>query len=244
MGFRSSTKPGASVSLDWRTPLSIEKNHAYTTTVHSLETSYGMFSIALDEAIGMRRISRVQMAYQVLSVAPALCEKLTTSLLALFRAMTVHARHFGTAPNLASLDPGNFQQSRSQRVARFNGVLSHVLLTRRSQFLHKISTLMELTEELGTSFQDAVEELSDITAPRMDRYWEMLDASHYDLNTCLRESVVLLKCFLLALPEEQLAEFQATLQRQSQVSWSTCRSRASATARNVGHRRLTPLKGQ
>ena len=203
-----------------------------------------MFSVTLDEAIGLRRSGRVQMAYQVLSVTPALCEKLTNSLLALLRAMTVHGRHFGTAPNLTSLDPGNFQQSRSQRVARFNGVFSHMLLTRRSQFLHKISTLMELSEELGSSFHDAVEELGDVTSLHMNRYWETLDAAHYDLNTCLRESVVLLKCFLLALPEKQLAEFRATLQQHSQAVRSTSRSRHSATVRNLAHRRLTPLKGQ
>jgi hypothetical protein len=242
VGFRSSGKPAASVSLDWRAPLSSEKNHAYMGVLHHLETSYCMFSVALDEAIGMRRDGRVQIAYQVLAVAPALCDKLTLPLIALLRAMTVHARHFGTAPNLASLDPQNFQQSRSQRVARFNGVFSHVLLTRRSQFLHKISTLMELTEELGTSFQRAIEDLGEVSPSRAERYWEMFDASHYDLNTCLRESVVLLKCFLHALPEKQLAEFQATLQRETQATRST--SPVPALTRNLAHRRLTPVKGQ
>ncbi len=242
MSFKSSGKPAASVSLDWRAPLSPEKNHAYATTLHRLETSYGMFSVALDEAIGMRRCGRVQLAHEVLTVAPALCAKLTSPLLALLRAMTVHARHFGTAPSLASLDPENFQQSRSQRVVRFNGVFSHVLLTRRSQFLYKISTLIELTEELSASFDRAIEELSDISPSRAGRYWEMLDVSHYDLNTCLRESVVLLKCFLLALPEKQLGEFLATLQQQVQDTRST--SRTASITRNLAHRRLTPVKGQ
>ena len=135
-----------------------------------------MFSVTLDEAIGMRRAGRLHMAYQLLAVTPALCSTLTCPLMSLLRAMTLHARHFGTTPSLASLDPHNFQRSKSQRVARS-------LLTRRSQFLHKISTQLELTEELGESFLTSVKEL---------------DASHYDRNTCLRESVVLRKCFLLA----------------------------------------------
>ena len=192
MGFRSSAKPGPSVSLDWRTPLSLEKNHAYANTLHRLETSYGMFSVTLDEAIGMRRCGRVQMAYQLLAVASALCDKPTFPLISLLRAMTMHARHFGTAPSLASLDPDNFQHSRSQRAARFHSVFTHALLTRRSQFLYKISTLLELAEELATSFHDAVGELGEGSFTRPERLWEVLDASHYDLNTCLRESVVLL----------------------------------------------------
>jgi hypothetical protein len=101
---------------------------------------------------------------------------------------------------------------------------------------------MELTEELSASFDRAIEELIDVSPARAERYWEMLDASHYDLNTCLRESVVLLKCFLLALPEKQLGEFLATLQQQVQDTPST--SRTPSIARNLAHRRLTPVKGQ
>lgn len=242
MAFRSPGKPAASVSSDWRTPLSPEKNQAYTSVLHEMETSYSMFSVALDEAIGLRRSGYVQKAYQVLGVAPSLCQKLTTSLIALFRAMTLHARHFGTAPNLASLDPGNFHQSRSQRIARFNGVFSHVLLTRRSQFLHKISSLLELTEELGSSFHDDVEVVVEIAPSQIDRHWEMLDAAHYDLNTCLRESAVLLKCFLLALPAKQLAEFQGTLHQQ--ILAARPHSGTSLPVRNLAHRRLTLVKGQ
>jgi hypothetical protein len=242
VGSKSPIKPGPSVSLDCRAPLSVEKNHAYTTALHRLETSYGMFSVTLDEALGMRRCGRAQMAYQLLAVAPALCDKLTSPLVSLLRAMTVHARHFGTAPSLASLAPANFQQSKSQRIARFNGVFSHALLTRRSQFLYKISSLLELTEELGLSFRDTAQQLSDGSANRPERYWETLDSSHYDLNTCLREAVVLLKCFLQALPDKQLAEFQATLQQETQVTRPT--TRVLALARNLAHRRLTPVKGQ
>ena len=34
-----------------------------------------MFSVTLDEAIGMRRAGRLQMAYQLLAVTPALCSE-------------------------------------------------------------------------------------------------------------------------------------------------------------------------
>ncbi len=147
------------MSQDWRTPLSRDKSHVYLDTVHKLETSYCMFSVNLDEALGMRRGGRLGMAYQLLGVAPALCHNLVSSLFGLLHAMQVHARHFGTTPNLAPLNPQNFQSSKNQRVARFNGLFGRVLLTSRSQFLYKISALAEMAEELGQEYESAVETL-------------------------------------------------------------------------------------
>ena len=199
-----------------------------------------MFSVSLDEALGLRRSGRVDKAQQVLSVSSALCQRLTAPLNSLLHAMLHHARHSGTAPNLASLDPQNFQNSHSQRVARFNNVFSKVLLSRRSQFLHKISTLTELVEELGASFLSSSEEILAGDCLDSGRDWDVLDASHYDLNTCLRETVVLFKSFLHALPESQLQEFLAIVQERA--AYAECLF--PAKARYLVHRRMDAIKGQ
>ena len=199
-----------------------------------------MFSVYLDEALGLRRNGYPGKALQALSVSGALCYKLTEPVTILLRSMLLHARHSGTAPNLASLDPQNFQNARSQRVARFNSVFSRVLLTRRSQFLHKISTLTELVEDLRNTFLNASEEILEGDSYNTDSDWEALDASHYDLNTCLRESVVLFKSFLLALPELQLEAFLNTLQQQT----NSMEGPAPAKARYLVHRRMAAIKGQ
>jgi hypothetical protein len=235
----SPTRSG-SVSQDWRSPLSAQKSRTYLDTLRGLETSYAMFSVNLDEAIGLRRNGRLSKAHQALSVTPALCNRLADPLLTLLRAMLVHAKHFRVVPNLSPLDPENFQQAKSRRAASFNGICSRIFLSHRSQFHHKISTLLELVENLNESFRDATQELNDPSSVQPEREWDLLDASHYDLNTCLRESIVLLKCFLLALPDEQLLEFNATL-RGAPLSSS---SRLLAPKRHLAHRRMTLLKGQ
>jgi len=199
-----------------------------------------MFSVNLDEALGLRRCGRIAKAQQVLSVSSALCQRLSTPLVSLLRAMLLHARHASTAPNLAPLDPQNFQNTRSQRVARLNGVFSKVLLTRRSQFLHKISTVSELVEELTSRFLASSEEILEGDLMHPDAEWEVLDASHYDLNTCLRESVVLFKSFLHALPENQLQEFLSTVQEQTACT----EGYIPAKARYLVHRRMAAIKGQ
>jgi hypothetical protein len=230
----------SSVSQDWRKPLDGEKSEAYLSCIRRLEISYAIFSVNLDEAFGMRRSGRNSKASQVLSVSPALCGRLAHPLHSLLEVMLNHAKHFGIAPNLAPLDPQNFQNSRSQRVALFNELFSRILLTRKSQFSHKISALADLVDQLDLSFQSTAEELSCGDSVQPDRDWEILDSIHYDLNTCLREAVVLLKSFLHALPEGQLAHFQAALDESA----TTTLSPVIARARHLAHRRIAFLKGQ
>ena len=229
-----------SVSKDWRSPLSTPKSETYLDTLRDLETAYGMFSVNLDEALGLCRNGRFGKARQALSVTPALCQRLAVPLLLLLRTMLGHAKHFRIIPNLSPLDPDNFQQAKSRRAASFNGICSRIFLSQRSQFLHKISTLVELVEHLNDCFCDAAEELNDPSLLQPELEWDLLDASHYDLNTCLRESIVLLKCFLLALPEEQLLVFSSALSGAPIPSSSPL----LAPKGHLAHRRMTLLKGQ
>lgn len=238
MYSRPSSRARESVAGDWRSPLPTEKSRVYMDAVERAEIGYGMFSVSLDEALGYRRSGKLQKAYQALGVAPALCLRFTTPLLHLLLSMTQHARHFGTTPTLAPLNPRNFQNARSQRVARMNGLFGRVLLSQRAQFNHKLVALAELVEDLGKSFCELVGDLGEEDCLDPDQHWEALDANHYDLNTCLREAVVLLKCFLHAIPEAQLEEFTISLQEKPE------KVRQPRALPHLAHRRLTPLKGQ
>jgi len=199
-----------------------------------------MFSINLDEALGLRRVGRLDKAHIALSLTPALCKRLAGSVEVLLRTLLAHAKDFRITPSISPLDPDNFQQGISRRAAHFNRLCSHILLSQRSQFVHKISTLLELMEELSATFSNAAAELNEFFSPQPDQTWELLDAAHYDINTCLRESIVLLKSFLHALPEEQLPEFNAALQKQAFVP----ASRITVPKRQLAHRRMSLLKGQ
>lgn len=227
-----------SVSLDWRKPLSEEKSVTFLDVMEQLETSYSIFSVNLDEALGMRRAGRPSKAYQLLHVSPDLCHRLARPLLNLLRAMLEHAKQFGTAPNLASLDPENFHSPRGQRAALVNGLISRVL-PRRSQFLRKINALTELVADLDTNFGACAELLGNEGSIRPDREWARLDAVHYDLNTCLREAAVLLKSFLHVLPPSQLPAFVDGLRRCYFSSPSL-----PDRLRYLAHRRMALLKGQ
>jgi hypothetical protein len=213
----------------------------FSAYVQELETVYAMFSIALDEAIELRLTGDVAKSCQAVWVTPDLCSRLAAPLTALLRSLDEHAKHYGTIPNAAPLDPCNFQGSREQRAAKISDLLSRVLLTHRSQFLYKIGTLIEMVEDIGQDFRTAAEKLSSGSSIQPDEDWTTVDAAHYDMNTCLREVVVLLKSFFVVLPEDQLVAFQLTVWTQMQAR----RPKPSLHSKQVArHGRLTPIAGE
>ena len=97
-----------------------------------------------------------------------------------------------------------------------------------------------MVEDLGGNFVSVAADLCEEESIRPDWDWEVLDAVHYDLNTCLRETAVLYKSFLHALPESQLENFEKTLHEHCASANQT----VSAGARHLARRRMAFLKGQ
>ena len=147
-----------------------------------------------------------------------------------------HAKLFPVVPNAAPLDPANFHGVRSQRTAKFTGLLNRVLLSQRSQFIHKASTLKELVLDLRDQFCKAVDDLLSGIFYRTEALWATLDQCHFDLNTCFREALVLFKSFLLVLPDEHLSSFESGLQLSISVS--------AEPALAIRHRRFAAVPGK
>jgi hypothetical protein len=158
----------------------------------------------------------------------------------LLRALSEHAKHYGTIPNAAPLDSANFQGHRGQRSARMSSMLNRVLLSQRLQFLHKVSTLVEMVEDLGKDYRHAADDLADGLSLNPKRMWDEVDADHFDLNTCLRESIVIFKSFLIALPEGQLGAFENTVLQLSKAQEAS----VHAPQHVIRHRRMTAIAGE
>lgn len=200
-----------SVSHDWRRWLTSSKNEAFRACRADLECSYGMLSVSLDEAIEFVRRGCLLKARQAAFVTPGLCERLVVSLTAVLHHMSEHARYYGTIPNAVPLDAANFRGQREQRLARINSLFSRVLLTQRSQFLYKLSTLEDMVRALQHDFCSHVEKLISGEAASPESLCTALDGNHFDLTTCLQETIVLLKSFLVVLPEKHLPAFERSV---------------------------------
>ena len=233
---RPSLSRGRSVQRDWRACLPVEKALLFQEHERHLESLYNMFSISLNEAIELKLAGLRAKAICAISMSSQLCERLTRPLAGTLRALHDHAKHYGTVPNAAPLDPENYQGLRGQRSARMSGLLDRVLFSHRLQFLHKVSTLQEMVEDLERDFRSTADDLTGGLCADPDRGWSEMDAGHYDLNTCLRETIVLFKSFLVVLPAGQLDDFEKTVYVQSQFT--------SEDLVAYHHRRMSAFAGQ
>ena len=216
MRVRAHTLPSrnSSVQEDWSTWLPPAKAETFDSCVRQLEIFYGMFSVSLNEALELRRVGKLAQSCRAVFVIPALCARLARPVEGLLHVLGEHAKHFGIIPNTTPLDASNFRGTREQLTARMDDLLSHVLLTQRSQFLHKIDTLEEMVLSIRKDFCEVASDLGSgaSAAPSLD--WHILDDAHFDLNTCLREAIVLLKSFVVVLPDNQVGAFQKSINAQ------------------------------
>jgi hypothetical protein len=200
-----------SVQQDWRGILPQAQSCLFVDHTDKLENAYVMLSVSLNEAIALRRNGDSSKASEEIEVVGELCSRLALRINAVLHAMSQYARHFGIVPNLSLLDADNFHGERAQRAARHSNLVSQVLLSERSQFLNKLNTLDELVDEISDDFIEIAKQVAAGLSSISLRMWEILEQSHFDLNTCLRETDVLLKSFLFVLPEERLAGFDFTI---------------------------------
>ena len=227
------------VKDDWRAWLPDEKDQVFRSYVRQLEISYNMLSVSLDEALELRQGGHVDQASSAVCVASDLCDRFAHPLVALLWSLGDHAKHYGTIPNAAPLDPANFQGARGQRAARVNGLLCRVLFSERTQFLSKLGTLGEMVDDLNRDFCAAAKGITCSDVEGSSPRWQAADAAHYDLNTCLREAIVLLKSFLMALPHDEVQAFQTTVQMQMGVSKP---KKLTLSQRLMRHRRMAPVQ--
>jgi hypothetical protein len=202
------------VPEDWLAALPREKSHIFDAVVREWECSYAMMSVALDDALSLRTRGELVCARQQVSVAAHFVSRFAAILIASCDTLADRARHVSDLPIVEPLKTQFFRGDTAQSAASWNGLLHHVLFGGRSRFFHKLRILSGTVEQLEEEFDQSATDISDGISVQPSTAWKALDAVHYDLNTCLREAEVVLKAFLRALPQEQLAAFASDMNKQ------------------------------
>jgi hypothetical protein len=189
---------------DWVAALPREKSQVYQVVVRRWECSYAMMSVALDEALSLRASGELVCARQQVSIAAGLLGRLAPSLISLCDTLSGRGQYVAKFPVVEPMNAEFFRGDTGQSAASWNGILHHVLFSARSRFFHKLRILSHTLSLLEGEFEEAASDISKGMCVQPDDSWQRLDNIHYDFNTCLRESEVVLKAFLRMLPEDQL----------------------------------------
>jgi hypothetical protein len=175
----------------------------------------------------MRAGGKLVCARESVSIARTLLSRVSRSLVGFCDALAVWGQCLRVFPLVDPLKTSFFRGTTGQTAAAWNVILHHVAIGDRQRFVQKLKILAGTVAQLDREFAKAVELISDGNAS--PEYWAELDHLHYDFNTCLRESEVVLKSFLRALPAEQLDAFAGEIQRPRHRAWMRMNfSRASA----------------
>jgi hypothetical protein len=217
------------VSDDWIAALPREKAHLFEAVVRRWESAYAMMSVSLDEALSLRARGELVCARQQVSITSELNDRLSLTLIDASNAMTDRGRHVSDLPIVEPLKPDFFRGDTAQSAASWHGILHHVLLGDRSRFFHKLRILSDTVDRLNHEFVDAAAGISDGSSVHPGVCWKRLDSLHYDISTCLRELEVVMKCFLRALPADQVSVFSRRL--ETPVVLRRTRSRPGLTTR-------------
>jgi hypothetical protein len=199
------------VSEDWTTVLPREKTQLFENVVRRWECLYAMMSVALDEALSLRARGELVCARQQVSVAADLLERLAASLDSSCGTISTRGRRVAHLPAVEPLNAKFFRGNTAQSAASWNAILHHVFIRDRSRFFHKLRILSSTLQQLEREFCEAAGDISKGLSVQPFDAWTKLDHLHYDFNTCLRETEVLLKSFLRSLPAEQLPALASEL---------------------------------
>ncbi|MGH9717354.1 MAG: hypothetical protein ACRD4R_11595 [Candidatus Acidiferrales bacterium] len=181
-----------------------DKSELFDTVVSRWECVYAMMSVALDDALSLRSRGELVCARLQVAVAADLLETLAASLSASCCTIQRRGRAVSELPAVRPLNSRFFRGNNAQSAASWNEIIHHILFRGRSRFFHKVRILSRMLKELEREFQEAAEDIAKGLDTQPIASWLTLDDLHYDFNTCLRETEVVLKSFLRALPAEQL----------------------------------------
>ncbi len=199
------------VTDDWIAALPREKAQLFDVVVRRWESFYAMMSVALDDGLSFRARGELVCARQQVIVAADLFTRLAGVLIGSCDAAAARSRQMEIQPLVKPLVVEFFRGDTGRSAATRNQLLHNILINRRLRFAQKTRILSETMLLLTGEFNLAIEEIADAVTIAPVASWSNLELIHHDFTTCLRETEIVLKCFLRALPAEQVEAFQSEL---------------------------------
>jgi hypothetical protein len=218
----------ATVQQDWISWLPEDKDRLFDATLDELEVSYVILSVALNDAFTLCQQGKLGQAREEAAIFGGLFDRVALRLRGVLRTLNEHGRHFGTEPNVVPLCADFFRSERAQQLARANNLGFLLVLRVRARFFRKLVAIEQTVAALRSEAQQIAGGITNGTIMSLPTQWTRLEVLHYDLNTCLRETTIVLKSFLCALPSDELTPFRKRLSSRLPAALSACSRRATS----------------
>jgi hypothetical protein len=217
------TLPKRSILSAWFGRLPEEKAAVYDACAVELESGFNLLSIALNEGLRLKELGHIRSARETAALCRELAQRHARLLESVLRVLDRESRHLALLPDALPFEVEAFRTPAARSSCFWNGLLHRVLFSFRTRWFHKLHSLQEIVGQVSQAFLQSAEELSSgfSLAPSVE--WEALETLHDDWNTCLRETVVVLKCLLDSAASHELAG----LRRELEALRSTAKRRAS-----------------
>jgi hypothetical protein len=211
-GKKSASSSRRTVSEDWIAWLPREKAHLFEAIVRRWESSYAMMSVSLDDAFSLRARGELICARRQVAMSADLMIPLGELLIGACGVLSNRGRSLSNLPAVEPLNTDFFRGETAQTAASWNEFLHKVLFAERSRFFQKLRILSETLENLVLEYDVAAQAVAAGISVQPVRSWDALECLHYDFNTCLRETEVVLKSFLRAMPGEEVPALATELE--------------------------------
>jgi hypothetical protein len=200
------------VEVDWSGALPEPHLAVFNLNSKELESSFGMFAVSLNEAVTLYRDGSLALSFEQATLTSGLCLRLYRDLDNVLRSLSKHSHAHGTNPSVAPLNPSDYRSQHALRAAFASSLWSVAVLSQHKKFVNKVEALRAMVKHIGNDVCSSADLLGSRGATIVpEPQWLTITEGYWDLNTCLRESVVLLKCFLRVLPDDQLLAFQDSI---------------------------------
>lgn len=218
----------AGVEQDWLRVLPDDRQRFFAAQTTDWERSYGMLSVALNDALTARRRGDLVYARQQAACSADLARRLAHSLLPALSGFARN-RHWARSPIVQPMQPDLFRGEAAQRAATWNRLLHWPMGMRRWQFALKVRAVRHAMDRANARFCELAQEIAEGLSVHPGAAWLELETLHDDLNTVLREVFVVLKSFLCAVSADGYSAFQVALGEAKLKGFSPAQGISPAT---------------